>query len=160
MKIHGDGELFSAFLDGELSAEESDAVRAHVSFCQICRDELASLRQAKTTLGRAPRRAIPADLVASLERRLTRPLWKTVLERLLPPVRILVPAGAFAAVGLCALAWLGMREPAADQSIPLEPLLAAHSRYTAEALVPANELIASNYSAQLNAYYGDNSDQD
>ena len=73
---------------------------------------------------------------------------------------VLAPAGAFAAVALVALVWFGVHRSATDQTIPLEPLLAAHSRYTAEALVPPTELVAANYSAQLNAYYGDPSDQE
>ena len=160
MKTHGDGEMLSAFIDGELGAEESEAVRQHASFCDICRRQLDSLRAAKTLLSRAPRRAMPPDLVDQLERRLARPSWRVLLERLLPPVRVLIPAGACAAAGLCAVAWLGLRSASPDPGIPLEPLLAAHSRYTAEALVPAGELVAANYSAQLNAYYGDPSDQD
>jgi len=160
MRIHGEGELISAYLDGELSAEEAGAVQEHISSCPSCREEHSALRTAKSLLTRAPRRAMPPELVAQLERRLARPLWRQVLDRLLPPVRILVPAGALAATALAAVAWFGARRAAPDQAIPLEPLLAAHSRYTAEALVPASELVASNYSAQLNAYYGESPDQE
>ena len=160
MKIHGEGELISAYLDGELSGEEAQAVREHISSCPSCREEHACLRATKSLLARAPRRAMPPELVAQIESRLARPLWKQVLDRILPPMPVLVPAGAFAAAALLAVVWLGARRAAPDQSIPLEPLLAAHSRYTAEALVPPTELVAANYSAQLNAYYGDSSDQE
>jgi len=160
MKTHGEGELISAYLDGELSGEEAAAVQAHVSSCPACREDMDSLHAAKSLLARAPRRAMPPELVAELERRLARPLWRELLDRLNPPLRVLVPAGALAAAALVAVVWSGLCRAAPDRSIPIEPLLAAHSRYTAEALVPASELVASNYSAQLNAYYGDSSDQE
>ena len=160
MRIHGEGELISAYLDGELSGEEAGAVQEHISSCPVCREEHASLRTAKSLLARAPRRAMPPELVAQIEGRLMRPLWRQVLDKLLPPGPVMVPAGAFAAAALLAMVWFGARQAAPDQSIPLEPLLAAHSRYTAEALVPATELVAANYSAQLNAYYGDSPDQE
>jgi len=160
MRTHGEGELISAYIDGELSDEETAALREHISSCPACREVHGSLLAAKSLLARAPRRAMPPELVASLEVALKRPLWKRVLEALMPPTRVLVPAGAFAAAALIAAFWVGARRAAPDSTIPLEPLLAAHSRYTAEALVPASELVASNYSAQLNAYYGDSSDQE
>ncbi|MFA6002692.1 MAG: zf-HC2 domain-containing protein [Elusimicrobiota bacterium] len=160
MKIHEEYELISAYLDGELSDAESAAVSGHVSSCPSCRAQFQSLRAAKARLAHAPRRALPPALVGQLERRLARPTWGSLLERLWPPLRVLVPAGAFAAAAAAAWFWGSLRAAAPDHAIPLEPLLAAHSRYTAEALVPASELVASNYSAQLNAYYGDTSEQE
>lgn len=160
MKIHGQGELISAYLDAELSEEESLAVQEHVSRCPACREELESLRAAKSLLAHSPRRALPPQLLAEFEERWARPIGQGLLERLLPPVRFLAPAGALAAAALASVVWFGARQASPDQAIPIEPLLAAHSRYTAEALVPASELVASNYSAQLNAYYGDAPDQE
>jgi anti-sigma factor RsiW len=160
MKTHGENELISAYLDGELSEQEARALREHISSCPACREEHAGLRATKSLLARAPRRAMPPELVAQIEARLTRPLWKRMRDRILPPFTVLVPAGAFAAAALVAAVWFGAHRVADDQSIPLEPLLAAHSRYAAEALVPPTELVAANYSAQLNAYYGDPTDQE
>jgi anti-sigma factor RsiW len=159
MKAHGEDELISAYLDGELGEEETQALREHISACPSCRAEHAGLRATKSLLARAPRRAMPPELMAQLEARLTRPSWKRMLDRIMPPLPVLVPAGAFAAAALVAAVWFGAHRGTADRSIPLEPLLAAHSRYTAEALVPPTELVAANYSAQLNAYYWDSTDQ-
>jgi len=159
MNIHVENEILSAYLDHELSAAEADAVQGHASACPSCRAQLESLRQAKLFLARAPRRAMPPELMAEIAKRLSQPAWREALGRLWPRPRVCIPAGAFAAAVL-ALAWIGLRSETPDQSIPLEPLLAAHCRYTAEALVPASELVASNYSAQLNAYYGDTYDQE
>ncbi len=155
MNIHENNELLSAFLDQALSAEESAAIQGHLTACASCREELASLGQTKSLLQRAPRRAAPPKLIAAIEERLSRPSWLDMLRSFIPETRILVPAGALAAAILAL--WL---RSALQQPIPLEPLLAAHSRYTAEALVPASELVASNYSAQLNACYGDPKNQE
>ena len=118
METHGDGELISAYLDGELSDEEAQALRKHISSCPSCREEHASLRATKSLLACAPRRAMPPELVAEIECRLARPLWKQVLDHLLPPMPVLVPAGAFAASALVAVVWFGAHWAAADQSIP------------------------------------------
>jgi len=160
MKIHGGGELLSAYIDGELSTQEAAAVQAHVCACPSCRGISENLRRTKSVLARAPRRAMPPGLVADIEARLTRPVMRELLMRLLPPIRRLVATATFAAAALAAVVWFTARRTTPEQAIPLEPLLAAHSRYTAEALVPASELVASNYSAQLNAFYGDSSDQE
>ena len=160
MKIHGDGEMISAYLDGELFEDEAAAVREHISSCLQCRELHESLHAAKSLLAHAPRRAMPPDLVAQLEARLARPLWRQVCDRFLAPAPVLVPAGALALAALAVVAWFGVRRVSPEQTIPLEPLLAAHSRYTAEALVPASEMVAANYTAQLNAYYGESPDQE
>jgi len=160
MSMHEKNELISAYLDGELAAEEESAVREHLASCPDCREEHASLRAAKSWLARAPRRAMPPELMAKIEASLSRPLWRQICDRLLPPMPVWAPAGALATAALTAVVWFGAHRTAPAGDIPLEPLLAAHCRYTAEALVPASELVASNYSAQLNAYYGDSSDQE
>ena len=155
MNTHENGELLSAYLDNALSLDETAAFESHLSSCPSCRSELESLGRAKSLLRRAPRRAAPPALIAAIEERLVRPSWLSILKRLIPETRVMVPAGALAVAAL--VLWL---RSASQPPIPIEPLLAAHSRYTAEALVPASELVASNYSAQLNACYGDSKDQE
>jgi anti-sigma factor RsiW len=155
MNTHENEELISAYLDNALSTDEMASVQSHLSSCSSCRSELESLSQAKSLLRRAPRRAAPPELIAAIEESLARPSWLAIFKRFMPEMRVLVPAGALAAVALSL--WL---RSSLQQPIPIEPLLAAHSRYTAEALVPASELVASNYSAQLNACYGDSQDQE
>jgi anti-sigma factor RsiW len=158
MQIHGRNDLISAYLDGELSDKEADAIQEHISCCFSCQEEYASLHATKAFLARAPRRAMPPELATQLIRKLSQPVWRVFLSRLLPPARVLVPAGALAAAALAAVVCSGLCRFSPNQTIALEPLLAAHSRYAAEALVPACELVAANYSAQLNAYYSDSPD--
>lgn len=160
MSAHDEGHLLSAHLDGELSADESARLKAHLDGCPECRVELEGLRRAKQWLAQAPRRAMPPELIADLSERFARP---TLGERLgawarLPAVWL--PAGSVAALALFGGLWLHLRGADPDQYVPLEPLLAAHSRYEAESLVPQSSLVASSYSSQLTAIYGDAQDQE
>lgn len=141
MNGHADGPELSAYLDGELAPEPRARVALHLSSCPDCRAELDSLSHLKLALSSAPRRRMPADLALSLEGRLAARPWL----RLASPAW--APAGALALAGLAVSLWL--RSAATLEEIPLEPLLAAHARYSAEALVPEDNLVASNYSDQL-----------
>lgn len=156
MNQHIANAEISAFLDGALAASERARVDAHLSACPDCRREADSLRHLKRVLSSAPRRTMPADLALALERRLGRaePRWSALVSR-----SLWIPAGAVAAAALAVGLWMS-RSTKADE-LPLEPLLAAHARYSAETLVPAEHLIASStYSDQLTALYADASDSD
>lgn len=147
---HKEELSLSAYLDGELGEQERRDVEAHLAACPACERELASLRFAKAALARAPRRAMPPELIASIEARVeSRWSWLTDLAK---PV-VLVPAGVLAAAALVVSVWLNVSRSDPDQYVPLAPLLAAHSRYTAEGLVPSNNLVAGAYSRQLTDYY-------
>jgi len=155
MNTHIVGVEISAFLDGALAVEDRARVDAHVSACPQCRAELESLRHLKLALSSAPRRNMPADLALELERRLvTGARWWTPLAR----PAFWIPAGAVASAALAVGLWL--RASAPGEEIPLEPLLAAHSRYSAEALVPEENSVAANYSAQMTSLYADASDSE
>jgi len=115
-----------------------------MSSCADCRAEVDSLRHMKLALSSAPRRAMPADLALALERRfVSGGRWYAPLTR----ATIWAPAGALAVAAMAVSLWL--RSAATLDEIPLEPLLAAHARYSAEALVPEDNLVASNYSDQV-----------
>ena len=74
----------SAYLDGELTAQETEEVRAHLADCATCRAELAQLRSVKTLLGRLPERSAPQDLWASLRTRVDQPAenWIASVSRI------------------------------------------------------------------------------
>jgi anti-sigma factor RsiW len=131
-------------LDGALAAPERARADAHLAACSECRRELESLRHMKLVLSSAPRKNMPAELALALEARLVNgsPRWKAVLNP-----SLWIPAGAVAAAALTVGLW--MHQARAADEIPLEPLLAAHERYSAESLVPEEHLVASAYSDQL-----------
>ena len=153
MNQHIEGSELSAFLDGALSAEDRARVDSHVSSCPSCRLELDSLRHMKFVLQSSPRKNLPADLALSLERRFVHasPWWTNVARPAL-----WVPAGTMAAAALMVGFWLHSTRTVDE--VPLEALLEAHARYSAETLVPEDNLVASNYSDQLPSLYADASD--
>jgi anti-sigma factor RsiW len=155
MNTHIDGIEISALLDGALAAPDRERADAHLAVCAACRQEFESLRHMKLVVASAPRKNMPAELALALERRLVAgsPRWKTVLKP-----AFWVPFGAVAAAVLTVGVW--MNQARAADELPLEPLLAAHARYSAEALVPEGNLVASNYSDQLNTIYSDAPDSE
>jgi anti-sigma factor RsiW len=155
MSTHIDGPEISAFLDGALTAPDRARVDAHLASCSACRREFESLRHMKLVLSSAPRKNMPAELALALEARLVKgaPRWKAALKP-----AFWVPVGAVAAAALTVGLW--MNQARAADEIPLEPLLAAHARYSAESLVPEGNLVASNYSDQLNTIYSDAPDSE
>jgi anti-sigma factor RsiW len=157
---HEEGLQLSAYLDGELSADETALLKSHLDACPACRVELEGLRAAKHWLSAAPRRAMPPELIADLSERFARPSWGERLSAWMPRPQVWIPAGAVAALLLGSGVWLHWRNADPDQYVPLEPLLAAHSRYEAESLVPQTSLVASSYSSQLTAEYADAQDKE
>lgn len=145
---HDEAALLSALIDGELSQDERARVESHLPGCASCRADLDGLRFMKARLARADRRAMPPDLIAGIEAAVARPWhlrWFPVLGR----STVMIPAGMVAAAGIIVGLWLGMTNNDPDQFIPLEPLLAAHARYEAEALLPEDNMVAARYSYQL-----------
>jgi anti-sigma factor RsiW len=148
MNGHADGPELSAYLDGALAPEPRARVELHMSACADCRAELDSLRHMKLALAAAPRRNMPADLAFALERRFSGEAAPAAApSRWYAAPAVWAPAGTLALAGIAVSLWL--RSAAVLDEIPLEPLLAAHARYSAEALVPEGNLVASNYSDQL-----------
>lgn len=148
MSDHIEGEDVSALLDGALEAPARARAEAHLAACSGCRLELASWRRLKHLLACAPRKTMPADLALALESRLVdRRSWRSLAAR----TTFWIPAGALAATALMVGLWL-QRSRAAGE-LPLEPLLAAHARYSADALLPDEQLVASTYSDQMGALY-------
>jgi len=63
----------SAYLDGELTAEDAAEVRAHLAGCESCRAEVESLRATKTLVGRLAQPSLPAGFAAGVWSRIERP---------------------------------------------------------------------------------------
>ena len=62
---HIDGELLSAYLDGQVKPEELRRVETHLGTCPACQSELASLRQTVTMLHALPRVPVPRAFTLS-----------------------------------------------------------------------------------------------
>jgi|SRR5208282_2424870 len=149
MNEHEEWLQLSAYIDGALSADEFSRLESHLSGCEDCRLELEALRQTKQRLASAPRRAFPPDLLAELEQRWTdKPsrlrVWAGVLRQ--GGARRWVPVGAVTMAALIMGLWLGLHRP--EEELPIEILAAAHSRYSAEGLIPG-DMVASNFSSEL-----------
>lgn len=145
---HEEPKFLSSLLDGELTAAEKKRVESHLASCAPCRAELASLRDVKRTLSTAPRKSMPGSVSVGIEARLramTLPpsTWSGWIRQ--PHVWSPVCALALAALGMTA--WMRALDRDPERFVPLEPLMAAHTRYAAESLVPEDNLVASNYSA-------------
>ena len=145
---HKEWELLSAFLDGELAASERAEVAAHLAICAGCAQEFNALAVMEKSAASAPRHVMPPALLARLEVKFSRPTWTERLYQLLPAPRISIPVGAAATLAVALSFW--MVNPEQDQ-IPLESLLAAHARYSAEGLLPQENLAHPEFIAHLSA---------
>lgn len=153
MNTHEQWHLLSAYLDGELSADEGAALEGHLAGCGPCRRELESLSRLKGMAAAAPRRQLPPAVLAELEARLRdRPWWRRIPSWMRAP-SVWMPAGASALAALCLGLWFGLRAAPAEEYLPLEPLLAAHARYSADRLLPDGDRDAADFSAHLVAYH-------
>ncbi|MCX5676297.1 MAG: anti-sigma factor [Planctomycetota bacterium] len=137
-------EHLSAYLDKELTAELSAAVRAHLDTCAACRTLADELRATADLLGRLPVRAAPehlaADVIREIERRGIVPAGVPVegqpQERTIPmrrarlwPRALAVAATVLLAVGIAVLAYLGetAKGPAPTPSFEVAALPAKHA---------------------------------
>lgn len=145
---HNERELLSAYLDGELAAAERAEVSAHLARCAECARELGELALVEKTIASSRRHVMPPELLARLEARFSRRTWAERAAGLLKAPRFYVPAGAVAAFAVALSFWLGAPEP---EQIPLESLLAAHTRYSSEGLVPQENLTQPEFISHLSA---------
>ncbi|MCX5684434.1 MAG: anti-sigma factor [Planctomycetota bacterium] len=114
-------EHLSAYLDKELTADLSAAVRAHLDSCADCRALADDLRATMNLLGRLPARPAPGhladDVMRAIERRgilaLGAPVEPQLQERMLPvhrasawPRALAVAATVVLAVGIGIFAYL------------------------------------------------------
>ena len=97
------GELLSAWLDGETTANESASVEAHLAGCSQCRIEVDGIHRARSAVRSLPWLELPSD----------------VMGRVVVPLRrrrrvIITAAAAAALAGV-----LGVAGVLADRPVPL-----------------------------------------
>ena len=104
-------------------------------------------------LSRLPHRAAPPALLLRLKREYATTPWRARIKSWFAWPVIWKPASvALASVAVVGL-WFNHSRVAEDDVIDMRPLVAAHSRYQAESLVPDGDLVGSNFGAQLANYY-------
>ncbi len=98
MSHHRLSRQLSAYLDGELTAEDEQEVREHLARCEACRDELRQLQAVRSLLRRLPEPQAPEDLWGAVRSRTVR-----ALPRRRWPARAVLAVAAAAVVVLLAL---------------------------------------------------------
>lgn len=133
--------LLSAYLDRELSPEESHRVRAHLVTCGGCNAEFEAEREIKETLGDLPSLEPPADFLPDLFHR---------LESEPAPGAVWFPSPLlrWAAVGAAAAVLLAL--PVVRQWRSAEYIVEARSLYRQHSLVSAGRPLADR---ALSSYY-------
>jgi len=69
MKCEEYRELFSDFIDGELSENQIEDFKNHLKSCKACREELEKFRQSQTLLKLLPKKEAPPELWEMIETR-------------------------------------------------------------------------------------------
>lgn len=146
--------LLSALIDGVLEVEEIALLEEHLALCADCRGELADLKRIQAALAAAPRRVLPAAFKAELAQKILRPGWRERWTALWFRGPRWIPLGAAAAAALAVgLAWWGLGGGRAEEeTLRLEPFLAAHARTASDGPVPTSNFYGSDFSAQLASY--------
>jgi hypothetical protein len=104
-------------------------------------------------LSRLPRHDAPPALMASLRRRYMGPSWIVRLRSWFAYPLVLRPAGLAVAACLMAVLWFTYQKNNQNDSIEIEPLLAAHTMTQSDSLVPDSYMTAADFSTQLASYY-------
>ena len=144
---HIDGELLSAYLDGQVKPDELRRVETHLGTCPACQSELASLRQTVTMLHALPRVPVPrAFTLSEAQVGLRRPApaggptWFGGMARGLAAVSAVALVAVMAAVLLRQPSWqpsqniAQLAAPAPAAEAPAASALAA-SAATADAVI-------------------------
>ncbi len=69
MKCEEYRELFSDFIDGELSEKQIEDFRNHLKNCKTCKEEFKSFRQSQTMLKLLPKKEASPELWRTIETR-------------------------------------------------------------------------------------------
>ncbi|MBN2041215.1 MAG: zf-HC2 domain-containing protein [Spirochaetes bacterium] len=97
------------YIDNELSDKEMKEMKMHLSSCEECRAELKSLRELKKELQSLGTVKAPADFLLQLNERINRRESRSILKKILFPLKIKLPveaAGLLAAAAVVVLFFL------------------------------------------------------
>ncbi len=92
MECAGIRELLSEYIDGTLDAQARAAVEKHISICERCKEELASLSAMVEELGSLEEVKAPADFLEKIHERMEpRFGFDWIVRKLFLPIRIKIP---------------------------------------------------------------------
>ncbi len=96
---------FSDYLDDLCTQEARKSIRYHLSFCDVCREQLEQWQSVREELRALPRQQVPADLALRLRVQMSQRLYKNPLapllvrlENALKPLLIPATGGVLTAV--------------------------------------------------------------
>lgn len=96
---------FSDFVDGLCAPEARKSIRYHLSFCEVCREQLEQWQSIREELHALPRRQVPAELALRLRVQMSQQLHKNLLapfwvrlQNALKPLLIPATGGVLTAV--------------------------------------------------------------
>lgn len=137
-----EGEVLSAYADGECVSAEREAVEKHLPACADCRARLAELRALKAAAASAfPSPSLsPALARALLAPGARRRGWGDALAALRESLLRPAAGFAFAAAALALGVWFTRAdEPLGAPELPVELLLSAHEDYARTLPLAARE---------------------
>ena len=122
---------FSDYLDDLCEADARKSIRFHLSYCEVCREELEQWQELQADLRALPRRQVPADLALRLRVKVSHqrhhnpfPGFWIHLENLLKPLLIPATGGVLTAV-ICFCLFMGARVVPVSNvpDVPLQQLI-------------------------------------
>lgn len=142
--MHINPETLSAYLDNEVSAEEREAIEAHLSACAECRRELDELRWTVSLMAQLPEVREPRPFyVRRADLEPARPRWQTWLAAWRPLFRVASYAGTAIVLLLLVLNVLSLATPMAEAPMPtameMQMDMQAESAPAEKAAPPAGE---------------------
>lgn len=114
-------ELLSEYIDGSLDAQAGAAVKDHVSICNGCQEELASLSAMVEELGTLEPVQAPADFLEKIHERMEPRLrLSRIIRKLFMPFHIKIPLelAAAATMAILVLAVLNIQQTEKIAQIP------------------------------------------
>jgi len=144
-RIHNQvAELLSAYIDGEVVADERARVEAHLAACAACAHDLATLRQTVALLGQLPQVAAPRPFTlresdVSAVRPARTAWWRLPwAQGVVAAAAVLLCVVAVGSVLLMGRPWLG-GAPAAPQPMALQEAPRAAEEAVVETVVVEKE---------------------
>lgn len=115
-------ELLSEYIDGILDSQTRALVEEHLSTCEECRKELASLKAVVEELGSLESVEAPRDFLEKLHERMEpRFTFRKVMRMLFVPARIKVPLEAATVLAIAILIFGGLHTDQPEKQIAQLP---------------------------------------